>query len=269
MTTQFFGRKVRVEVGRPGETGTAWEGLRIAFKVEKTGASEPDKAEVQLYNLSRSSRSAAEADGLVVRLFGGYVTPALLFSGDVSKVEHESALPDIATRIEAEDGGRAWASRMQETFAGPVDAATLIRRLADVMRIPVAYLDPDIAAVQFQTAYVVSGPVRRSLDDLTATVGASWMVQDGALVVYRTGQPVTRTGPVLTPTTGLVGRAEKTDDGVKVTALLQPSLVPGAVFRVESEGATGWFRATKVTHVGDSGWDTPFYTEVEAREVAV
>lgn len=273
--TATFGRRVRIEFGRPGELGSSFENLRVSFKVDKVSGSEPDAAEFQVYNLSATSRAKLEEPGIVVRLLASYgsAEPALLFAGDVEEVTHQWAIPDVATTIKATDGGRALRfGRVAETFRGPVEARRVFERLVERLGVPLVYADPSLPSVEFQSGYVATGPIRRVLDDLAATLAASWSVQDGGVILLARGATSTATGPLLSPETGLVGSPEKVDDGegkIKATALLVPRLAPGGRFRLESRSFAGFYRATRVEHVGDSGWDNAFYTTIEATSFEV
>lgn len=270
-----FGRRVRVEFGRPGEIGSSFEDLRVSFKVDKVSGSEPDTAELQVYNLSGTSRAKLEEPGLVVRLLASYgdAEPALLFSGDVEEVSHQWAIPDVATTIKASDGGRALRfGRIAETFRGPVEALRVFERLVERLGVPLVYTDRGLPRVELQSGYVASGPIRRALDELAATLAATWTIQDGGVLLVARGSTSTTTGPLVSTETGLVGSPEKVDDGegkIKATSLLLPRLAPGGRFRLESREFAGFYRATRVEHVGDSGWDTAFYSTIEATSFEV
>ena len=64
-----------------------------------------------------------------------------------------------------------------------------------------------------------------------------------------------------------MGSPTVTDKGIEVVCLLQPLIAPGRRFRIESRDFKGIFRAGEVTHSGDSGWETDFYTKITARAV--
>ncbi|WP_243466096.1 baseplate hub protein [Sodalis glossinidius] len=65
-------------------------------------------------------------------------------------------------------------------------------------------------------------------------------------------------GFVLSQETGMVGSPEKTDSGLKITCLLNPTLRIGALVRVRSilPSFDGDYKITELTHTGDSWFTT-------------
>lgn len=257
---------MRVDVGRAGEQGTRFGTVRISARIEKHPTSEPDKASIQLYNVSPTRRAELEASGLAVRVFAGYGDNlGLVFSGDVATVSHKREPVDVVTTIEADDGGNALRfERVHETWRGPVSALLLVHRLCGHLGLPLGYVAPEITDVTFVHGYTASGPVRVALDEVAASLGCVAAVQDGAVVLTEIGGASQRFGPLISQATGLVGSPERTDEGLKVVSLLQAGIRPGGVFQLESKYEAGFYRAGTVIHTLDNGFDSAFYTEIEA-----
>lgn len=264
----FFKRKMRLEVGLPGQTGLAIESLRIAARIEKTTSREPDKAQIQVYNLSETSRAAFDEEGAIVRLFAGYSVASLVFQGDIAQVTHRRVPPDVTTEVEASDGGLVFQeAQINESFGGPSTTLDLLNRIVQRMGLPLAYVDPQIEPITYLSTYTFSGPARDALTRVLGAVGAEWTIQDGAIVVRREGRPSQQVGPLISPDSGLIGSPEKMEDGnVRVLSLLRPSIVPGARFALKAKGFRGPYMARNVTLLLDSGFDQAFYTEIEASE---
>jgi hypothetical protein len=91
------------------ETSTiSIEDLRISFRVEKSLIGYPNLATIRIYNLSESTRQEIKEEGLLVRLYAGYDTTPLLFSGDIINVIHRYEQPDWVTEIYGGDTFRSW-----------------------------------------------------------------------------------------------------------------------------------------------------------------
>lgn len=266
-----FGRSVRVVVGPPGGKGRTWTApLRINFNVKKTGGKKPDEGKVQIYNLSPDSRGFVDQDGLVVFVYAGYgAAPELVFQGAIDDTTHKQDGLDWVTEIEARDGGAEFREgAVFETFKPPLDSTTLLNRVAQAMGLRFAVIPPDLPVLNFSQGYTLATTGRDALDEITTSLGAQWLVQDGELVVVVAGKATPEVAVLLTPQSGLVGRPEVTKEGVELKALLNGRIKPKRPLRLESRTITGWFMAEEVTHQGDSGWQQDFYTVIKATEVA-
>lgn len=266
-----FGRQVKIEIGEPGGEGRNWTDLRISGRVEKTPAKGPNTAVLEVYNPGPVAVALAQARGVVVRVFAGYDVPRLLFVGSINR--HGAQLsrqgPDRILTIEAQDGGRRFQeAHVNTSFAREMTSEQVFGVLAEHLGVPLGAVRVGDDR-RFPRGLVLTGPVRSVLDDVAASIGASWSIQDGLLQVLRddedTGEPVV----VVSANTGnLIGSPKRTDLGVEVTALLDGRIRPGRRFVVESEQYNGVFRAREVTHIFDNGWESSFYTVATGREIS-
>ena len=264
-----FGRIVRLEYGEAGSKGVAAEGLRVSFKVERSTSARADAVEIQVYNLAKRSRALLEQRGTSIALFAGYGQAGQIFSGMVEEVVTASSGTDRVTTIEASDGGFELRGRLSESFRGPVSALTLFRRIAARASLPIAVEPVGLNEVMLKRGLTVQGRIGDTLDDLAKTLSCRFFVQDGGIVLVPFGEVADLEGPLISPSTGLIGSPAEQDDGsVKLTSLLLPRVVPGVRFQLDSS-VDGFFRATKVTHVGDTGFDSAFYSEIIAQPFEV
>jgi hypothetical protein len=261
---ELFGRVVRVEVGLSGATSHYWEGLRVGFEVVKTGTRTPNKAKVEVYNLTKESSALFQDKNAVVRLLAGYRQPQELFIGDCDKAVREQNGTDWLTKVEASDGGRKFRTGfVSQTFAVGSSTSQMLAVLSAAAGLPVGY------AVGFQEVYltqplVLNGPVRDCLDALAKAIDSEWSIQGGRIQVLAAGAVAPGEGVILSPASGLVGSPTKTKKGIELTCLLQPMLAPGVRFMVQSRDVSGTYKCQQVTHKGDSGWSDEFYTSVVA-----
>lgn len=282
MSSLLFDRRCSVLIGPPPADNFVMqlpnvlkvEGLRVTFKIERDDKPQPNTLELTITNLSETSRNLIEGKGNRVVLNAGYANQvAQIFSGDIRTVSSRKAGTEWITRILAGDGERAY------RFARVNNSFNVNARVADVVKGTIKALqqDPGDAllkaeqlAGQFSSGYVQASRASTELTTLLEPFGWSWSIQDGRIELLAPGEVLPGMGPLLSPNTGLIGAPEVTDPDkkggprtLKARSLLQPTLRPGQRFQLTSRSKTGTFKATKVTHIGDTaGGD--WYSDVEA-----
>lgn len=270
----FFDRIVRFEAGPAGVLGLSWGGVRIGFRVEKTDSREPNRATVQLYNLTAASRGYLQTPGLKVCLYAGYrndigMPPPLIFQGDLAKrdaIKVSRNGMDIVTEVSAEDGGQAYReAKLNLAMRGPVTVQQVVAMIATAMGLKPPASLATLPPLRFGRRFCAQGPAREILDGIVSSLGARWSIQDGELVVTPDGMPLPGAAFVLSSATGLVGSPEKTEDGkgVKAVSLMNGLIRPRSPFVVMSQFVNGTYIAKAVTHAGDNGWQADYYTIIE------
>lgn len=280
MGAELYGRRLTLQV-IAGGVSRKWvaisEGggssyISISFAVEQTGHSEPNKAEIVIYNLNEDGRRLLSDSGARVILSCGYrQTEGQIFAGDIDQVDVPREGGDIAVRLSCSDGGVALRSTVVNVSTSADQSVSgVVSDLLAELGLPQGVVEVAEGALKQGLSYC--GPLKRVLDDLVGSAGLTWSVQDGVVQVHGVkGLPGTATK--LTKSTGMVGsprRLTQRDDvagtdrlGVAVRSLLQPILRPGKRIRVESDILTGDFVAGKVRHSG-STFSGEWYTDVEA-----
>jgi len=269
--SELYGRRLTVTVTAKGIART-WTDMDVQFRVEQTAGSDPNKAELVLFNLSEDSRRLVSDDSAVLTLSAGYPgTEAVIFRGDVDEVQTSSDGMDVSTRVSCSDGGRALRSTVVNVSTSKdTPKADLVDEVLTALGLPKGSISGVTGALKQGFAGLV--PAKQLLDELVSSSSARWSVQDGEAQVH----PLTGTPDavvVLSVESGMVGVPERTvqDDqqggtkrrGVKVKSLLQPGLRPGRRIRIVSTWVSGDFVVEKVSHSGDTvGAD--WYTDVEA-----
>jgi hypothetical protein len=260
----LFGRVVRVEVGLAGQQGRSWEGLRVGFNVKKTSKGTPNKADISIYNLTSDSSAACQVEHAMVRLWAGYKAPGMIFQGDIDRCNRVIEKTEAITKIEAADGGRAFrAGWISKTYAAGTSSTQILAELSAASAIPVAHQSA-LPVVQITQSLTLNGPVRDCMETLCRAVEAEWSIQDGGMIILLPGQTTPEASVLISPESGLVGSPTRTKHGVELTSLLQPTIYPGRRFQLQSREFKGVYKAKEVEHVGDSGWETDFYTKIVA-----
>jgi hypothetical protein len=248
----------------------------MTFDVEKSTKREPNKARMEIFNLSKNRRdSLSTADA--IELYAGYVDNfSMIYSGDIKDIWTTIDVRGGGTRtvIESNDGGLAYRrTRVARTFGDNTTVEEVLRYIVGEMGIGEGNLQ-ELESVSertngptsFPNGIVLSGMAYRALDNIIRSRGLRWSVQNGNLQLRRGNRPVRETAVVLSPTSGLIDSPEKDHTkannrrrGRKATisckSLLIPGLYPGRVVQLESAELTGNYQVKRVLYRGSTDGD--------------
>jgi len=269
---QLYGRKWRVVAGAGGRQVEV-TALRVAFKVEASHKPEPNGATIEIYNLSKDSRSRLSQD-FERDLGAEFVEPVsatleagydgafpLIFQGKIARVWHRRDGPDWTTTLEADDGAHQLAAqRVQQAFGQGAQVEQVFRAVANKLGVGVGNALEQFKTgnfgrgiSQFSEGIVVNGTGRDVLDQMMATAGLEYSVQNEALVVTRAGEPLPGQAVELAPETGLIGAPEPGEKGLlRCKALIRPGLGPARPVELRTDAVSGSYRVQRVVYSGDS-----------------
>jgi predicted Rdx family selenoprotein len=279
MSKELYLRKVVVDVipvlGIPRRISD----LRVKFKIVKTLERNPNRAEVQIYNLAPKTKSLLEAKNTKLRVSIGYLgltpegkTAALVESsstvetvliGDVTKAVHKGEFPDIITKIEVGDGtNKHRNSRHDKGYPPGTKFKQVVRDVVDSMGLGHGP-EEGIPDKSFAHGISLSGLSREHLTELLEDEGLEWSIQDETVQILPQDKGTSESIIFLSPETGLIGSPNPTAKGVEFTSLLQPRLRPGRRVQLESREFKGIFKVRTVTQEGDSHKED-FFSKCEA-----
>lgn len=269
--SELFGRSYTLTV-TAGTVSRSWRGLDLAFDVEQTDGSDPNRGDIQVWGLSKDSLRLISDSGATVRLAAGYATTeGIVFAGDIDEVEIIKDGPSILARLSCSDGGAAIRSTVANlSVATDTPKASLIDQALDLLGLPLGQVTQ--ATGTAKNGAHQTGSVAKLLDILCGDAELRWNVQDGVAQVYPaagTTEPVV----ILGVESGLVGVPQRvvqrdqagglTRKGIRCRSLLQPKIRPGRRIEVKSEWVPGRFVVERVKHVGSS-FGGEWYTDLEA-----
>lgn len=262
----LFGRTWRLQVG-----DFVTDSLRVTFQVARTRDYHPNAATITVYNTAPTSRSqfAARAP---VSLFGGYGGALdLLFAGEVFAASTTRDAGDWPTTLQVRDGNSAWQRLVNQSWGAGVPVLTVLDAVCGTMGLTVPPATrSQLSGRTTRGPIVQSGYAYRALQELIASEGLQWSIQDNALQVLADGAATQETAIVLNAQTGLIGLPEPQEETViragtrrrqvVAVSLLQGGLRPGRQVVLQSQTISGTFAVESATHRGDSrGQD--WYTE--------
>jgi len=272
MSEESYGRQVFLDVGVPGSPFRRFEDLRVSARVRKGLESEPNSAQIDVYNVNEDSVAVAQDTGAIVRLFAGYGVPRLIFEGSINRdgAVMKKQGPDRVLSIDAKDGGRIYRqARINKTFDRGTDLQEVFEALAEETGLPLGAVElPDSA--QLTQGVTLTGKVSDELDRLARSLDASISSQDQLLQVLPRGGFAPDEAILVSSQEGsknLIGSPAPGDRGIDVRALLDGRFLPGKRISLDSERFDGVYRVISLEHVLDSGWDESFYSDLVCREV--
>lgn len=258
--------------------------LEFKFHAEKNIKSQPNKLDLQIYNLSpdhvaqiTKRAQAKQSTGVRVDVEAGYVNSRqLIFRGDAREIYTTHNGSDRITIIAAHDGGRAYReSRINQSFAPGASPSDLINALANALDIGSGNANDAVVGATlnalgaaYPNGIVLSGKASDQLTRITRFMGLTWSVQNGVLQLQESNKPLQTTAVRLASDTGMVGSPssdmdtsvaasagtskQKKPTSVLVKTLMIPDLYPGRKVVLDSLEFSGNYEITQCDYVGDT-----------------
>ncbi|WP_318253688.1 phage protein [Rhizobium gallicum] len=242
--------------------------IRIEFNIDKDTSSSPNSAEITIFNLSESHRNSVGKEFDAITLEAGYIPPegdgnvGVIFKGAVRDVEHRREGPNILTIISCGDGSKALRrATISKSFPKGTPVKDVVDELAKqiekegVSRGEWKFPD-DVESKKFKRPYAVCGSCVRELDTIGRGNGFYWNVQNETMEIVP-GDGFIGDVVLISPETGMIGTPAITDNGVRVSALLNPGIRPNRRVQLKSEtlemnGDDGMYRVTSASYSGNN-----------------
>jgi len=270
------------ETFKTGESATtttfvARPTLRCQFQIEKTNEPKPNKATVSIWNLDETSRTSIQTARVPVEVEAGYVdNTAILFLGKLLVAKHVRNGPDWVSNFESGDGSVEYsAKRIRESFKPGAKVQQIMKTVANQMGLGLGNAFSKInegnfrgGIEEFKKGISLNGRAADMFDNLMSTAGFEWSIQDEQLLVLRPDETTEDQAFKVNPETGLIGSPVVGEKGVLTgKTLLNPNANPGRKIEVLTSEVDGFYKITKVKHVGDTAADQPWYSEFEAKPI--
>lgn len=285
-----FDRLIRAKVFLTNETYNGYIGdidiknLRITFNILKTFSWSTNTANIEVYNLSSTNRNRLKDFGDQWRLFAGYRNSGgeqLLFTGNVTQLNHLYAQPEIITQVTCGDGERALNNTLISVSYSPgTPVRTVIENIASKMNLPLV----DFAETEnltYENGFNDADLAKNVLDRACKKLNLQWSVQNENLVIIRDNGATTKPPVEINVDTGMIGVPDRYVDkryflnraiapneppkpGWRVRLLLRPDLLPGDRIRLRSQqiGFDGEYVILTARHEGDN-YGPQFTTTLE------
>lgn len=251
MTIQF-GRVCRLVLGNDG-TGVDYSGLRVRFNIKKTSDSSANEAKIELYNVNPEHASLLLEKGAEILLMAGYEgNEQMIFTGQVRRGKNRAEGTDRIILLETGDGDKAINdATVNKTFTKGSTDDQIIKECKDCMGVPTGHQDA-VKAKPRARGKTISGKASKELTKVAVKHEAQWSIQDGQLLMLKGDNTRPNATFLISDDTGMLGSPEQTEDGVKVTTLLNPAYLIGGVAKIEAISYQGGIRIESIEHSGDT-----------------
>ncbi len=261
---------------RDSRVSTLIKNLRISFTIEKNSGTNPNKAEINVYNLSQKTRSlltgnVKKKDYPIVILNVGYGNELVnIFTGTLdasyTKVSYRRSGSELVYRAECLDGSSELGAVFEKSYA---PNSKIYQIIDDIMKETgiIKKIMPDkvkqLLEKPLYNGYSIAGTTKKTLTTLTESVNVEWSIQDRTLIFVEKGEG-NSTGFSLSSSTGLLGVPSINEEKkLSLTTLLLPKLKPTDIFELQSENIKGFFRIERIVHKGDTH-ASEWVSEIEA-----
>lgn len=278
-------RKVRASfngglVINPG--GIMRHELMISFDVSKSISSSANSASIELYNLTESHRNAMGKEFDEVTLEAGYMPPGggsnvgIIFKGNIRDVAHKRSGEDIVTTISCGDGDKALRKGVtNKSYPKGTPVKTVVEDIyKELEKEGVTRgewnFPEDVESQKFKRPYAACGSCWREMNTLGRGKQFYWSIQNGAMEIIP-GDGFIGMVALISPKTGMIDTPTITDNGIRVSTLLNPEIRPGRRVKVESSiidlnATDGIYRVSECTFRGDNR-DGDFRVDVTGEAV--
>lgn len=257
-----FGRMLQLKIGNQYES-IIIDHLRVTFSIKKTLTSDPNVAEISIYNLNDSNRNLiATKQYHLLELSVCYKDDMLrlIFCGDIINVENKLNNKDIITVLRCGDGYKAFTEKtIIKTVAKGQSDNDLLNEAVNSFGIQKGSINLPNDRV-LPRGKVMMCDTREVMHKIAINNNADWSIQDAQLVLIPKNKGLANNeGWIISRTTGMIGSPQKTDKGLEVTTLCNPQYRIGSLVRVESKLTeyNGDYKIESIEHNGDlygSNW---------------
>ena len=257
-----FGRMLQLKIGNQNES-IIIDHLRVTFSIKKTLSSNPNAAEISIYNLNDSNRNLiATKQYHLLELSVCYKDDMLrlIFCGDIINVENKLNDKDIITVLRCGDGYKAFTEKtIIKTVAKGQTDNDLLNEAANSFGIQKGSVNLPNDRV-LPRGKVMMCDTREVMHEIAINQNADWFIQDGQLFIIPKNKGLANNqGWVISRTTGMIGIPQKNNEEVEVKTLCNPHYKVGSIVRIESRVSecNGDYKIKSIEHNGDlygSNW---------------
>lgn len=269
---KFFDRKYKLQVGDfETREGLVIDNLQVQFKVKKSinNKEKIDQCSVVVYNLSDQSLAKLETDFPVAILSCGYGNQLVrLFYGEIIDVETTKQGTDRVTKLDITPSYSELTFKLISELIpenGIVqDAIEAVRRQTDIAK---GVYKGNNLRTKIVYGYPLSGTPKEMLDLICSEYNLQWRIENNALFINDAESVENESKDlaiVISPESGLIDKPywysgkDKKDrkdkdkkEGIRFKALLNPSVLPGSLIKIEYKEISEFFKVEEVDFSGD------------------
>lgn len=210
---------------------------KITFDITKNASSDYmsfNTAEISVYNMRSDVRELLSEYGLKIRLSAGYKElNGVIFEGVVNNVTVEKESTDIITTFFCASDLTALSNDVSDTLNG-INVTDYLTNLCkkNNISLDIKRIDKSI------TQYTVDGSVSQTIARVCSLFGLSYSIDNGVIRIVSKDISANDVKDdeviVVTPTTGLIGNPNITEEGCNIKTLLDCRYHVNGFYRLEA-----------------------------------
>lgn len=232
-------RALQLQVGGSGGQDDL-SGMRVRFLVRASTSQTPNAAEIRVYNLSKdhASRLTKEGEFTALRLSAGYRdNVGVIYGGSVIQGQSGRENPvDTFVDFYCRDGDKAYNwGVVNKTFAAGSKQRDHVEEVLKVFK-KLGVEEGTIKGlsdIKYPRAVTLYGMARDVLRTIAHSNDASWWIENGKLNHVPNKEEGDGQSFVLNENTGLIGMPVETQQGIIVTALINPKFKVGKKLKID------------------------------------
>jgi hypothetical protein len=236
-------RQYQLLVGQAGREGVSIDnftttGLKVRFEITKSLMKEPNEAKFEIFNLNPKHALAFDEEYTDVTFKAGYADSIkVLFDGNIQYSSNYRDKTEWVTEVVCGDGDEFFRKAyVNKTYSAGTTDENIVddirQQFGAKLRKGVMQLTNLVGSLRGRT---FSKSAQESLDEIARTNGCNWSIQDGELQMVRADAMINPdSAVVLTPDTGLLEAAERTDKGITARAFLNPAIQVNTAVKLDN-----------------------------------
>jgi hypothetical protein len=240
MTEQYL-RKLSVVVANAAGEGLEFADFRCTFHVRRGDFQTPNSCDLRIFNLSENTKNKISGKEFTqISIKAGYPGNfGLIFKGSIKqtrkgRVDQKDSYVDITAADADEAYHYATISQSIPAGTNPGGIAQAILNAMKAHGVTQGY-QPTFPQNGCARGEVLYGMARDEAQDFAWDQDCKWSIQDGALTFIPFTSYIPGQVPVISPSTGLIGVPEQTQQGLSIRVLLNPNIKIGQVIKLDSK----------------------------------
>jgi hypothetical protein len=235
-----YGRKISIVIGTPGGAALDFSDFKVTFRIRRGDFQSPNSCDVRLWNLADNTAQRIKTEFTEIAISAGYENSfGKVFQGTLKQVRLGRLNQlDSYVDVTAAEGDEAYLfSHMALSLragAKPMDSVEAFLGAMRPFGITKGYV-PDMSTNGTVRGRVLYGATRDEVRDFAFANKMSWNINDSRLSIIPLQSYIPSGNvPVISPSTGLIGVPEQTQNGLAVRVLLNPNIKIGQLVKLET-----------------------------------
>ena len=216
--------------------------LQFTFETAQEDEQSPSSCSIRIFNLSDATLKKVKEEFSRVVLQAGYVNSAFgtIFDGTIIqyRIGRSEGSADTYLDILAADGDQAYnfalINQTLKAGSSPGDRIAAAVKAMNDKGVSAGQIMVPMTGGILPRGKVLFGLAKTILRSQVQAINSTWTIDEGKINVVPLEGYLPGDAVVLTSATGLVGRVEQTQDGIRARVLLNPLIKVGGLIKIDN-----------------------------------